>query len=277
MARDASSNGYLADSEASTLDYEYSSEHGCFRPRGPRAMNVNHNKPHKSRRVTVKTPSEEDLYRENRRHSHSHRPSTPFPTSRHSSCSDQQEPFSHQQNQNHNRSTPATAPDNATPSTATATATPVATAAPGVQSYNNPACSAAPLGPNQVYVHGSANPNNNNFPAGQIYVINTAQRNAPNVHDANVPGQPGQVFFTDGPNTIANMPQQLGGYQNAAPVNPGALNFQPQTPDTTYGPYHHTYVPRFDGGSGTYVVQPGIVCHSVPPINAPSPIFHLRP
>lgn len=275
MARSSSSNGYLADSEASTLDYDYSSEYGGFRPRGPRAMNVNQNKPHKSRRVSVKTPSEEDLYKENRRHGHSYRPSTPFPAPRHSSCSDQQEPFSHKQNQNHNRSTTATAPDNATPSTATAT--PIATAAPGVQFYSNPAGSAAPLGPNQVYVHGSATPNNNNFPAGQPFVVNTIQPNALNFHGANIAGQPGQVFFTDGPNTIANMPQQLDGYQNAAPVNPGAMNFQPQTPDTTYGPYHHTYVPRFDGGNGSYVVQPGIVCHPVPSTNTPQPIFHLRP
>ena len=49
----------------------------------------------------------------------------------------------------------------------------------------------------------------------------------------------------------------LADYQNAAPPNAG-VNFQPQVPDTTQGPFVGTYTPRQDAAyPGAIYVQPG--------------------
>jgi hypothetical protein len=42
-------------------------------------------------------------------------------------------------------------------------------------------------------------------------------------------------------------------YQNAAPPTIGQ-NYQPPVPDTSMGPMHHTYIPRFDNQAGTTFV-----------------------
>lgn len=47
-----------------------------------------------------------------------------------------------------------------------------------------------------------------------------------------------------------------GSYSHREPPCYG-VHFQPQVPDTTNGPYVHTYVPRHDAG-GAYMGQPGV-------------------
>lgn len=71
--------------------------------------------------------------------------------------------------------------------------------------------------------------------------------------------------------SVTITPQQINGmaadYQNTSNLNTG-LSFQPQVPDTTYGPIPHTYVPRFDGGA--------MFAHPVFPVSytvAPRQIF----
>lgn len=264
MARHSPISDYLADSESSDFDFDYESDSDYITPK--MKPSYNHQK---SRHVTVRTPSEEDLYQQNKLLNQSRRPSTPYALTRNSSYTDE-EPYPQQRKEKQqSRDQPAPVTTTNNPATAPATA------APGVQSYNNPAGSTAALGFNNVYIHGTANPNG--FSTGQPFAINPNQPNTPFFHGGNFASQPAPFFIANGPNTTtANMPEQLGGYQNSVPFNPGVMHFQPQTPDTSLGPMHHNYIPRFDGG-GVYMVQPGTVCHSAPSLFAPSPLFLSPP
>lgn len=60
-------------------------------------------------------------------------------------------------------------------------------------------------------------------------------------------------------------------YQNAAPPNLG-MNYQPQVPDTTFGPMTHIHRPRFDP-PGLVAVQPAISVsvQSPPAVMVPQP------
>jgi hypothetical protein len=58
------------------------------------------------------------------------------------------------------------------------------------------------------------------------------------------------------PTTYYNMADNPGQYAHREPPCYG-VHFQPQVPDTTSGPYLHSYIPRHDAG-GAYVVHPGI-------------------
>lgn len=93
---------------------------------------------------------------------------------------------------------------------------------PGVAPYNNPA--PIPTAGQQVFVHHTG-AFNQAFPHGQP---------VPPTNFINYPGQP--AF-------IAAAPVAMAGYVN--PPNTG-IHFQPQVPDTTNGPYVHTYHPRHD-------------------------------
>lgn len=265
MAHPFSNSDYLADSESSDFDLHYDWESDCSVPK----MKPSY-KHHNSRRVTVRTPSEEDLYQEDLYQqsqllNQSRRPSTPYALTRHSSYTDE-ESFLRKKNKEKQQRRVQTPPvaagtPNKQPATAPATAVPQ----PGVQSYNNPAGSTAACGFNNVYLHGAANPNV--LPTHQPYAIHHSQPGAPYFYGVNTAGQPAHFF---------NMPEQLGGYQNSVPFNPGMMHYQPQTPDTSFGPMHHNYVPRFDGG-GVYMVQPGGVCHPVLSFLTPGPPFLSPP
>lgn len=97
---------------------------------------------------------------------------------------------------------------------------------PGVPVYNNTA--PIPTAGQQVFLHhtGTFNqPFHQAFPHGQPI---------PPTNFINYPGQPA---------IIATGPVAMSGYVN--PANAG-IHFQPQVPDTTNGPYVHTYHPRHD-------------------------------
>lgn len=219
-----------------------------------------------ARRVHVRTPSEEDLVQQS---SQSRRAPTARPSKRQSSytddehCSEKKTNEDKQQTRDRPEVVASTAAPAAAPAVtsigapAPATATTTATTVPGIQPYHNPAGSTAALGFNQVYLHGINA--QSSFPTGLPFAFN----NQPNLSylqgGINQAGQPAPVFVANTANpTVANMPEQLGGYQNSVPVNPGATHYQPQTPDTSLGPMSHTYVPRFDAG-GVVMVQPGLV------------------
>lgn len=88
---------------------------------------------------------------------------------------------------------------------------------PGVVPYNNP----API-----------------LTAGQpIFLHHTGTGNPPNNYG------PHPTNFITLPNNIIPGYVAMSGYVN--PPNTG-IHFQPQVPDTTNGPYVHTYVPRHD-------------------------------
>lgn len=259
MASHSPTSDYLADSEPSDLVFDYKSDSDCLTP----TMKPSY-KRHSSRHATVRTPSEEDLYQQDKLFIQSRRPSTPYAFKRHPSHPDEQ-PLprkAKEKQQRRDKPAPVTAEATNNPST---TAPASALSHPGVQSYNNPAGSTAAFGFNHVYLHGSANPNA--FSTDQPFAISHNHPSPPCFH---------QVDFAGQPSVFVNMPEQLGGYQNAVPFNPGVKHYQPQVPDTSFGPMCHTYVPRFDSG-GVYMVQPGAVCHSILSHFDPSLFFHSPP
>ncbi|ROV99083.1 hypothetical protein VMCG_06649 [Cytospora schulzeri] len=220
---------YFADSESSDL-YELDDYH---HPPTPMSMKRTTFKPTKSRHVTVRTPSEEDLFERTFETGHRRTP-TPYALVRQSS-SDEEE--NHKTTKAHKQR--KSVAENVT-------------GPPGVAPYNAPAGTTVQNGNNQVYLHGYAT-QPGCLPGQQT--INT-----PYPYAINYPGQPA-------PFIIAN-PAIMDGYQNSAPQNNG-LNFQPQVPDTSLGPMTHIYRPSYDGG--VVYAQPGIAPNR-PITFAPAPL-----
>ncbi|KUI65582.1 hypothetical protein VM1G_00154 [Cytospora mali] len=210
----ARSDDYLADSESSDLLYQMD-QSSPIRMR--RTL-----KPTKPRHVTVRTPSEEDLFERTYASGH-HRESTPSAIVRYST-SDEEEAEGHKT---------AKARDCRKAVTESATA-PSGTS---TTSQN---------GTNQVYTHSHATQPGNI--ASQPSIITNPQTiTTAYPYAIHYPGQPA-------PFLIANA-TTMDGYQNSGPSNNG-LNFQPQVPDTSLGPMMHTYRPSYD--NGVYVAHPGI-------------------
>lgn len=256
MERGSSSRGYFADSESSdqetTSPFPEKMKHDTKYPPKP-----------SSRRVTVRTPSEEDLFQLSASTSSlgnsqeldkawSRRPPTPYALTRpdlYDSDELAQHSPTHTTNRrskkNHHHHQASKSPLSSTPTTHS-----------GIQPYNNPAGTTPQLGQNHVYHHVVAPAANSYpFPAQQ-------QQQQPFVQHAAVSyagQQPHPIVFVNKDGTMS--------YQNAGPP-PAGLHFQPQTPDTTYGPMVHHYVPRHDGGGGSiaYAMQPGLVCPLTPSI-----------
>lgn len=196
-------------------------------------------KSEKTRRVSIRTPSEEDLHESGHTSDQAPRPPTPYAVTRHSS---------HNEARKRVKSTKC---DKASPAIAPSPAAPA-----GTQIYNNPAGNSAPAGFNHIFVH-----HNTTTP-------NSLYANASQYQTAQLFGQPTTSYF--------NMAEQLGPYQNAGPPNNG-VHFQPQTPDTSLGPMYHHYIPRSDGQPGTYMMAPGmmvpgIVCHHSDSLFTPAPL-----
>lgn len=217
-------------------------------------MKHHHNKyPSKpSRHVTVRSPSEEDLFQASTSTSSgksdldtawSRRPPTPYALTRHDIYNSEEEvgpttAHSDKHKKNHTTSTSS------------------ASLHPAIQPYNNPAGTTPQLGQNHIYHHVVA-PSNSYFPGQHFVSIAAASSNAPTHHAVNFAGQPQPLVFVNKDGTMS--------YQNASQPSAG-LHFQPQTPDTTYGPMVHHYIPRHDGGGIAYAMQPGIVCPPIPSI-----------
>lgn len=239
---------YLADSESSDSWQTVS-------PPPPASAKMKSSlKPSKSRRVTIHSPSEEDLH-ERYPDLGGRRAPTPYAFSRHSTPDE----------------------DNRKATTAANTAANAASTAapPGVTPCNAPGGTVPQLGPNQLYTHA--------LPAQALFNTNPTTNFAPypySINQAGQPGQPGQ------PTPIsANNGANMDGYQNAFPNNAG-LHFQPQVPDTSLGPMTHIYQPRFDNGCvafphpGIVVCQPSSFVSVSPPPMIPlltTPIQPVRP
>lgn len=236
---------YLADSESSDSWQTVS-------PPPPASAKMKSSlKPSKSRRVTIHSPSEEDLH-ERYPELGGRRAPTPYAFSRHST------PDEDNRKATTTANTAANAASNAAP--------------PGVTPYNAPGGTVPQLGPNQLYTHA--------LPAQALFNTNPTTNFAPYPYSINQSGQPGQ------PTPIsANNGANMDGYQNAFPNNAG-LHFQPQVPDTSLGPMTHIYQPRFDNGCvafphpGIVVCQPSSFVSVSPPPLIPlltTPIQPVRP
>ncbi|ROV94402.1 hypothetical protein VSDG_05954 [Cytospora chrysosperma] len=208
MARNNASGDYFADSESSDL----------YLP--PTRMHRTTHKPTRSRRVTVRSPSEEDLFERTSGAGDGRAPKQ-HAVVHHSSSDEEEEPKSAKAHEQGKAETEG------------------ATAPPGVAPYNAPAGTTVQNGSNPVYIHSY--PTQPGCLPGQPFF------HTPCTYAINYPGQPT-------PFIIAN-PATMEDYQNAAPNN-GGLNFQPQVPDTSLGPMIHTYRPSYDGG--VVYAQPGI-------------------
>lgn len=233
---------YFADSESSDLyemDHHHPSPPSPPPPPHPRRMVRTTFKPTRSRHVTVRSPSEEDLF-ERTFDTGIRRTPTPYALVRHSS-SDEEEDY-YETSKAHNKQHKQ--PKQQKPVTENAT-TP-----PGRSPYNAPAGTTIQNDANQVHLQSQPFSNNNNQP--YPYAINYA-------------GQPAPILFVN--------PATMEDYQNSIPNNNG-LHFQPQVPDTSLGPMIHNYRPNFDGG--VYYAQPGIaVCQPSPSyVVSSSPFIH---
>lgn len=221
MARNNASppGEYFADSESSDL-YEMGHHHP------PTRMHRTTFKPTKSRHVTVRTPSEEDLFERTFEAGDRQTP-TQHGLMHHPSSDEEEDPKAAKA---HKQCEPVTES---------------VTAPPGVAPYNAPAGTTVQNGNNQVYLH--AYPAQPGCLPGQPFINHPQAINTSYPYAINYPGQPAP-FIT------------MEGYQNSAPNN-GGLHFQPQVPDTSLGPMIHTYRPSYDGGGGIVYAQPGIaVC-----------------
>lgn len=237
MAQRSRSPAYFADTEGSDSEQ--------FDMDPPYWRNKRDRKSGRDRRVSIRTPSEEDLYESGHTLDQARRPPTPYAITRHSSQSEVK------------KRTNISKCDKALPVT-----DPSPAAAPrGTQTYNNPAGSSAPTGINHIFVHHSTT------------TPNGLSSNAPQYQTVQFPGQQQAPVF--------KMAEQLGHYQNAGPPNNG-VHFQPQTPDTSLGPMYHHYIPRSDGQAGAYMVAPGmvapgIVCHHLDTLVTPAPLIMSSP
>lgn len=229
----------------------------------------------KSPRVTIHTPSEEELHQ---RYSElrGRRPPTPYAYSRHSNSPDDDDRKA--------RKSPKHNPSATGASTAATTAANTA-ANTGIPAPSNGPAGAAPqLGFNQLYTHGiPGQPFAAGLPPFQSYIpgqqppflFNTTTSFASYPTSIN---QPGQVPPVSGGNNNA----MAEGYGNAFPNNNG-VHFQPQVPDTSLGPMTHTYQPRFDNGCVAFTQPAIVVCppssfvSAPPPTLAPLPFAPLQP
>lgn len=237
-------NDYLADSESSDSWQTIS-------PPPLTSANMKSSlKPSKSRRVTIHSPSEQDLH-ERYADLGGRRAPTPYAFSRHST------PDKEDRKATTAANTAANIAANAAPPP------------PGVTPYNAPGGTVPQLGPNQIYTHA--------LPAQALFNTNPTSNFAPYSYSINQPGQPTPISVSDGTN--------MDGYQNAFPNNVG-LHFQPQVPDTSLGPMTHVYQPRFDSGCvafphpGIVVCQPSSIVSVSPPPLIPlltAPIQPVRP
>jgi len=136
---------------------------------------------------------------------------------------------------------------------------------PTVPVFNNPA--PVPTAGQQVFIHhtGTFNPYPHGQPVQPTSFINYPGQPYPNNPSGTIPGF-GQPTF------IAAAPVAMSGYVN--PPNTG-IHFQPQVPDTTNGPYLHTYHPRHDQAQTYYVPAVGANVYLPPIIQQPvmQPIF----
>lgn len=208
-------------------------------------------KPSKSRRVTIHSPSEEDLH-ERYVDLGGRRPPTPYAFSRHSSA----DKDDRKADKLRKHDQPATSPSTAAETAANTAANSARPGIPGVAPYNAPVGTVPQLGANQPYTHG--------IPGQPSFHINSTTNFTPFPYSINHQGQIPQAPVGDGTN--------MDGYQNSWPNNTG-LHFQPQVPDTSLGPMTHIYQPRFDNGcvafpqTGIIVCQPSsFISVSTPPM-----------
>lgn len=240
---------YLADSESSDTWETIS-------PSPPARTNMKSSrKPSKSPRVTIHTPSEEELHQ---RYAdlRGRRPPTPYALSRHSTPDGDDRKANGSPKHGQSATDPSTA--------ATTAANTAANSAPPAPS-NDPTGLAPQLGPNQFYTYGVP---------GQPFL-----QTYPTTNFAPQPVQATPVSVGNN-TTMAD-----GYYQNAFPNNTG-IHFQPQVPDTSLGPMTHVYQPRFDNGAvafsqpGIVVCQPSSFVSVAPPPLTPlltTPIQPVRP
>lgn len=255
---DHSDSNYIAQSESSNswqtvsdylADSESSDSWQTVSPPPPASANMKSAlKPSKSRRVTIHSPTKEDLH-ERYADLGGRRPPTPYAFSRHSTPDEDNRKSDKLRKHDHPASSPSTA-------ATTAANTAANSARPGVAPYNAPVGTVPQLGPNQLYTHG--------FPGQPAFHINSTTNFPPFPYSISQQGQAPQVPVGDGTN--------MDGYQNSFPNNNG-LHFQPQVPDTSLGPMTHIYQPRFDNGCvpfhnpGIIVCQPSsFVSVSRPPL-----------
>lgn len=255
---DLQHSDYLADCESSdswqTVDdhlanSESSDSWQTISPPPAASANMKSSlKPSKSRRVTIHSPSEEDLH-ERYADLGGRRAPTPYAFSRHSTPDEDNRKAATAAN------TAANGASNAAP--------------PGVTPYNAPGGTVPQLGPNQIYTHA--------LPGQALFHNHPTTNFAPYPYSINQPGQPTPTSVSNGTN--------MDGYQNAFPNNVG-LHFQPQVPDTSLGPMTHVYQPRFDNGCvafphpGIVVCQPSSFVSVSPPPLIPlltTPIQPVRP
>lgn len=237
MAQRSRSPAYFADTEGS--DFERSDMEPAYWD------SKRDRKSERNRRVSIRTPSEEDLHESGHTFEQARRPPTPYAITRHSSHSEVKKRAN---SSKCDKALPLTTPS-------------PAAAPPSTQIYNNPAGNPAPAGINHIFVHHSTTT------PSSLYA------NAPHYQTVQFPGQQPAPFF--------KMAEQLGHYQNAGPPNNG-VHFQPQTPDTSLGPMYHHYIPRSDGQAGAYMVAPGmmapgIVCHHFDSFFYPAPFIMSSP
>lgn len=243
MASPPRTSDYFADTEDSSDSDSY------FKMGSPPLKIPASYNPKRSQRVIVRTPSEEELYQDDKLFDRSRRRPATYSYTHNSSHSNKKTSKDKQKRDDQPQVTDRTPP--APPA-----------AAPGFQPYNNPGGTTAHLGANQIHLHNGAIPNA--YLSGQQPFIISGHPNTPHFQAYQYPGQPAP-FIVNG-NTNGTM----DGYQNSAPANTG-LHFQPQTPDTSLGPMYHQYIPRFDDG-GAFAAHPGIVCHHVPSFISLAPL-----
>jgi hypothetical protein len=170
--------------------------------------------------------------------------------------------------------------DSPRPSAAT---TPTSSTATTDNSGNGTQQNTAPQTNNHPTVPGVA-PYNNTAPiptAGQqVFVHHTGSFNQPynyGQHPTNFISYPGQpcptassIISGFGQPAFIAAPVAMSGYVN--PPNTG-IHFQPQVPDTTNGPYVHTYHPRHDQAQTFYVPAVGANVYLQCPPNIRQPVI----
>lgn len=255
---DHSDSNHIAESESSNswqtvsdylADSESSDSWQTVSPPPPSSANMKSSlKPSKSRRVTIHSPSEEDLYERYERYADpgGRRPPTPYAFSRHSTPDEDNRKGDKLRKDSHPAVSPTTAANTAANS-----------ARPGVAPYNAPGGTVPQLGPNQLYTYG--------IPGQPSFHINPTTNFAPFPYSTDQQGPAPQV-------PVGN-DTKMDGYQNSFPNNNG-LHFQPQVPDTSLGPMTHIYQPRFDNGCVAYPQTGILVCSAlILRYRLPSPFY----
>lgn len=245
-----SSMNYEADSEGSDWDYLSSDS-------SPRQMIMQSYKAKGGRSAMVRSSSEEELYEKSHHQcGHQHCYSTNAVSSFSSEEEKQEQQFKHGNKENvlkHNTKSALKQPDDdslaaSAPSSSAASGTGSNNPVVGIQAYSKPTGHTFSQGPvNPVYLHTTTT---SGFHQVQPVLANSSD--CPQL--VQFAGQPYPYLVNTGSTANMNQPNNH---------NIGPLNFQPQTPDTTFGPMLHTYIPRFDNGFHV-VAQSGIVCSLTP-------------